>query len=256
MNELVNRKNRIFEILLGCSLIMYSFVNGMLPGLRDTSTEGGTHYFLQIIVTALLGILIIFRNYRTRSKKYTLCAMTAFMILITVLCISDKSNMVSTPERLLLRSFVGLPFTITTVIKGVACLVALLMAFGILKWKERPLLTIYLYILFVIMAATNIIMPRPELFLVCLVLIPCFMYDTKYKSSKLAAIGRTAGYAYMIITLAETVWTFLQRSELFMTGYYDKFIEYYYYYGRYVFTALLLLIPMTVFDRLVISEEE
>lgn len=252
----VQKRSRIFEIIIAILMIrptlsilsdLYSYDSGdMISGLFR---QNAPIFF----ITVSAAILIITRKYDRLWTKLLLG------VSIAVFAFSERNRtyfdikfvgkyIKSCIDYL---TFDGI-FTLFTFYLTIAMgIIILLMMFGVIKWKNRTKLLIYLYVIAGIAAVGALAFSSRSFTVMLYLLLTCFIYELQEKPERTALIG----WAGAVTGAA---------SELFFE-YYNKYsmkvnstddILDYLNAGRQnetirglIFAAAIILIPLIVFER-------
>lgn len=252
----VQKRSRIFEIIIAILMIrptlsilsdLYSYDSGdMISGLFR---QDAPIFF----ITASAAILIITRKYDRLWAKLLLG------ISIAVFAFSERNRtyfdikFVGKYIKSCIDHFTidGIFILFTFYLTIAMGIIILLMMFGVIKWKNRTKLLIYLYVIAGIAAVGTLAFSLRSFTVMLYLLLTCFIYELQEKSERTAIIG----WAGAVTGAA---------SELFFE-YYTKYsmkvnstddILDYLNAGRQnetirclIFAAAIILIPLIVFER-------
>ncbi|WP_028519517.1 hypothetical protein [Ruminococcus flavefaciens] len=252
----VQKRSRIFEVIIAILMIrptlsilsdLYSYDSGdIISGLFR---QNAPIFF----ITVSAAILIITRKYDRLWAKLLLG------VSIAVFAFSERNRTYFDIKFVgkYIKScidyftFDGI-FTLFTFYLTIAMgIIILLMMFGVIKWKNRTKLLIYLYVIAGIAAVGALAFSSRSFTVMLYLLLTCFIYELQEKPERTALIG----WAGAITGAA---------SELFFE-YYNKYsmkvnstddILDYLNAGRQnetirclIFAAAIILIPLIVFER-------
>ena len=252
----VQKRSRILEIIIAILMIrptlsiifdLYSFNDGEMTA--SLFRQNAPFFF----ITASAAVLIITRRYDRLWGKLLL----AFSL--AVYAFSDHNRTYFDfkyvgkyiKNHIEFLTFEGIFYLFIFYLSIAMGIIILLMLFGVIKWKNRTKLLVYLYIIAGIEALGTLMYSSRSFTIMLYLLLTCFIYEVQDKPNRTALIGWAGAITGAASELFFEIYT---RYFTKVNNPYD--ILEYLQAGRQhetvrclIFAAAIILIPLIVFER-------
>jgi len=255
-----SKRNRILEIIIAFLLIrptlltIFSFYS-----LGDVDVRGMilNQALYALLVTVPPAILIISRKYDRMWSKLLIG-----VSLVANILTSDGLRYITDFGLFVQRIRYGLDIFAANIgalmlflLSVAAAAVVLLMMFGVIKWQDRKTMLICLYIIASLAALAALVSHQRSVITMTMLLMICFMHETREKTDVKAVIGWTGAFVGAISDIffdyklnnmtssidADSGFLGYLQSVQFGTGLIT--------FRTIAYTAAMLLIPLIIFER-------